>query len=160
MSPEEDISERIPAFLAGIKLLDQRCRGIGDPGFGDGFARAEDDNGGRVGPRDGADKGRLGADEVEGREVDVLAGCCVEAFPEFGLVSAPGADDDDGDISALGGFDGFVEARLVITPFLAALCVDDFAVASDGCFDASEGGDSALVRLVEYVVAVLDKILY
>jgi hypothetical protein len=101
----------------------------------------------------------LGADEVEGREVHVLAGCCVEAFPEFGLVSAPGADDDDGDISALGGFDGFVEAGLVITPFLAALGVDNFALASDGCFDAGEGGDSALVRLVEYVVAILDVLL-
>jgi hypothetical protein len=62
-----------------------------------------------------------GADEVEVRDIDVLAGSGVEALPKLVLVAGPGADDYDSDIGGGGGGDSSGETGLVGGPALAAL---------------------------------------
>ena len=121
---KEDIGEGIAALLRGVELLNERGRLLRDPCLGDGLARGEDDDGGLAGVDDGLDKVGHGADEVEVRDVDVLASGGVEAFPELVLVARPGTDDDYSDVcgcSGCSGGDSSGETGLITGPTLAAL---------------------------------------
>jgi len=71
---EEDVGEGVSALFGGVELLQQGGGGVGDPGLGDGLAGGEDDDGWDARGGDGFDEGSLGADEVEGVDVDVFAG--------------------------------------------------------------------------------------
>ena len=97
-------------------------------------------------------------------QIDVLARRRVRArLPEEGLVQAPGADHDDGDVGCVRGGERFGELRLVGRPELAALCEVDGGRAGEEravgeqLREALERREGVEGRVVEDVVAELWK---
>ena len=106
---------------------------------------------------DGLDKIELCPNEIETGKVNVLSGGRIGTWgPEKRLVERPGADGDNGNLRVLCGLHGFIKARLVIRPQLAALCIVD----CDGAVlkklvEAVERRDAIVRGVEEDVVAEL-----
>lgn len=82
----------------------------------------------------------------------MLASGGVQSSPKFALVAGPGPYDDDGDVSCLGGGNGFGEPGLVGRPALAPLSVGNGALANR--IDTVEWRNATVVGFIYDVVTI------
>lgn len=82
---------------------------------------------------------------------------CVQALPEFYLIPRPGANNDNGDVRFLCGFDRLVESRLIVAPPFASLGVVDQGLIPNRRLNSVQWGNTSVLAFVDNIIAILEK---